>query len=210
MTHRQRSGRVCSLPACNRKHEGLGYCSFHYRRHKRGIPLDAPYYYNHSRITTCKFKGCDEIKKAKGYCNTHYHQQRKGLPVTPIKKLLSTEGHCEAPECTNPIKAKRLCGCHYKRMREGRPLDTPYRSRPKKPRRECSVNNCQRLATRKGMCGLHMRRWLRGDRGDKLERPIERYRKHGMLGIMAGHDYSKGRPHRDYAPSIPTTPEDLL
>ena len=199
--------RLCSMPACNRPHEGLGYCSFHYRRHKRGIPLDAPYYYNHSRITTCKFKGCDEVKKAKGYCNTHYQQYRKGRPITPIKSLCSTDGECIVPTCSNPVKAKFLCGCHYKRSREGRPMSAPYQYRPDrmyKPKVRCKVKGCQSNARRNGMCGVHDSRWRRGDRGARLERPSHKQRKTGMMAIMAGHDYSKTRPHREYAPSTPT------
>ncbi|WP_147383928.1 hypothetical protein [Noviherbaspirillum sedimenti] len=34
--------RSCSLPDCNRKHYGLGYCSRHWQQHRAGIELPSP------------------------------------------------------------------------------------------------------------------------------------------------------------------------
>lgn len=34
--------RSCSLPDCNRKHYGLGYCSRHWQQHRSGIELPSP------------------------------------------------------------------------------------------------------------------------------------------------------------------------
>lgn len=145
-----------------------------------------PYYFNNSRETTCKFEGCNRPKKAFKLCNAHYQQLRRGQTLRPILIRESTDGPCSIIGCLRKVQAKHLCGMHYKRKQYGKPMTVPYRWRPSKAVKViCEVPGCDRLADHNKMCNAHDTRWRRGDRGERLTRPIKR--KSIMMTMMANH-----------------------
>jgi hypothetical protein len=63
--------RICSMPGCERKHYGHGYCHMHHQRWKRlGTPELPP-------RRTCSFPGCGAPHKCQGWCGKHYQRWLK-------------------------------------------------------------------------------------------------------------------------------------
>jgi hypothetical protein len=70
--------RHCQHPDCERRHHAGGYCTTHYRRHRAGIPLDAPRYPNRPTNRTCTIPGCLEKHYALDLCRRHYRAEWDG------------------------------------------------------------------------------------------------------------------------------------
>ena len=72
--------RVCSVEGCEGKHSAKGYCAFHYDRHKRGFPMDAPRGGTRvKRGVPCLVDGCNLLAgRARGMCAGHYARWQRG------------------------------------------------------------------------------------------------------------------------------------
>lgn len=69
----------CSVDQCDRNCVGRGLCEFHYRRYKRGAPLDAPYRAKNLH-PECIIDGCGRPNKARGLCMMHVKRAQNGVP----------------------------------------------------------------------------------------------------------------------------------
>lgn len=66
---------TCSIPSCELRVEGRGWCSTHYQRWQRhGDPLGGKHYKPRKvRLPApCSVDGCEKVKRTKGLCTTHY------------------------------------------------------------------------------------------------------------------------------------------
>lgn len=69
----------CSVEDCGRPHVAQGLCEAHYRRKRRGKPLEPPI---SERGRTCSVEACAEPHVARGFCSKHYRRwQRWGDPL---------------------------------------------------------------------------------------------------------------------------------
>lgn len=81
----------CLVPTCGRTVIAIGLCDSHYRRHRRGVPLDKPLRQRRPGAT-CSVDGCDRKHAADGYCQAHWRRNRNGLDVSaPITSKLVTD-----------------------------------------------------------------------------------------------------------------------
>ena len=155
----------------------------HYARKRQGIPLDWPRYYNVNRNVDCEFSGCEREVKAKGLCRAHYQQRYvRKLPLMPIRHREPNDLICDFDGCSERAIGKRFCSLHYGRNKFGRRMDAPVGWQPPRPNKRaiCEISECSNYARRNGMCVVHHTRWRRGDRGERLARPLR-----GRSGIKS-------------------------
>ncbi len=102
--------RRCSLPDCNEKHCGLGYCNKHYLRFKKyGDPYQTKF------IESCTIPECKKKHASHGLCAMHYARVRN----TGTTELIAGPTICK--ECDELIYKSELC---FKHWYEKRPLYT--------------------------------------------------------------------------------------
>lgn len=118
--------KICSEDQCEQKHKAKGYCDFHLRRFKRGIPFDKPKLQK-SKTGLCEIEGCFEIHEAKGYCRLHFQRFNRGIPLDKAKRQYSKTGLCEVKRCEKKHLAKGYCKFHLRRFELGVSLDEPKR-----------------------------------------------------------------------------------
>ena len=82
-----RRGAVCSIPGCDERHGGKGFCRNHLGRFDRhGDPLAG----RPSPRTGCAVPGCEEVHNAHGLCQHHCYVRRrapcemKGAKLAPF------------------------------------------------------------------------------------------------------------------------------
>jgi hypothetical protein len=72
----------CGVPGCQLRVYARSYCSAHYRRHRRGMPLDAPVQPRRKEKVTCMVSDCPTHAVSRGYCAAHYARfHRYGDPL---------------------------------------------------------------------------------------------------------------------------------
>ena len=113
-------GRLCTVPRCDRKHWGLGYCHKHHAQWVRLgkiLPRDKEY---GRRVgpRPCSVEGCDKMYHsdkgcAKGMCSRHYQQVRTHGRLTPELEHAPKADACSALGCTKPVFSKCACSKHY-------------------------------------------------------------------------------------------------
>ena len=59
----------CKELGCSKPVKARGWCSMHYGRFQRGVPLDGPV-----GAQKCQVEGCDKKNYAKGWCWQHQRQ----------------------------------------------------------------------------------------------------------------------------------------
>lgn len=109
---------ICSVPDCDRETAAKELCDPHYRRQKKGQPLDTPLRtYGNSG---CSIKGCKYEHAALGLCHFHWKQsknpprfkQRTAKEVKAIRKLradgVSLAGIAKKFGCSAST-VKRIC-----------------------------------------------------------------------------------------------------
>ncbi|GJJ22298.1 HNH endonuclease signature motif containing protein [Mycolicibacterium mageritense] len=65
--------RTCSIDGCDRKHYGRGLCNAHYKRQRKGKPVDDRPLRVH--YEECTVDGCDRKPSGgRGLCGLHYHR----------------------------------------------------------------------------------------------------------------------------------------
>lgn len=111
----------CTSEKCERPQVSRGYCTVHYDRMKRGVPLDAPIrpYARHGPRSACATNGCGARVQAKGLCKSCYQTARYRGDITTLA--------CNVPGCATNVRAAGYCGRHYARVRAGVSLDAPTR-----------------------------------------------------------------------------------
>ena len=118
------TSRLCSVPGCDKRHFGKGYCSFHYQRwSKFGDPLEG----GPKRLTkyppgaVCSISGCKKPIKGLGYCGPHYKRLlRHGDPTAgrashaepgaPLAFIMDTALPHVGDDCLIWPFANRGCG----------------------------------------------------------------------------------------------------
>lgn len=82
MIVRSKKSFKCSIEGCDRDRPGAkGYCSSHYSRLIRGIPLEMPMVKYKRLIPSCAVEGCNRKYYMKGYCEKHHSRLSRGKPV---------------------------------------------------------------------------------------------------------------------------------
>lgn len=66
--------RTCSVPGCEAKHYGHGYCDKHTKRIKR---LGTPNLESKAGRYRCSEEGCDRQRRSRGLCNMHVQRVRR-------------------------------------------------------------------------------------------------------------------------------------
>jgi hypothetical protein len=66
-----RTGKPCKIGGCDRHAVGLGMCSAHYQRARKGLSLDAAIVRRRAVHPACKIDGCEMPSHVRGYCNMH-------------------------------------------------------------------------------------------------------------------------------------------
>ena len=96
--------RRCSIPDCNEKHCGLGYCNKHYLRFKKyGDPYQTKF------IEFCTIAGCGKKHASHGLCSMHYARVRN----TGTTELIAGPTICKKDECDELIYKSELCFKHW-------------------------------------------------------------------------------------------------
>lgn len=106
-----------------------------------------------SRAPLCAIKDCPRKAAAskRGLCQ-RCHRERKlaGLPLPPDRRRLTPIKTCATPGCdrTNDKHAFNgvRCNMHYRRRRKAQKLAAGEL---------CSVDNCEKPAVARGLCGTH-------------------------------------------------------
>lgn len=128
---------TCSVPGCEKKHWGKGYCAMHYSRVRVHGSTELP---EGSLPGKCKIPGCENTLARYGYCRKHL------LPLYATKKATSDEPKCCHPNCEIIVYAKRLCRKHY---------TTPITVVEKTKQHRCSVSNCPDNAKHRSDAGRY-------------------------------------------------------
>lgn len=95
---------------CSNGHYGLGYCHFHWRRAKKGVPLNQP---KIKRLAPeCSVETCTHKPLAKDLCGAHYQQKYRGDEFRDVARYRE----CPIPDCGRNSKSAvtDLCKVHYK------------------------------------------------------------------------------------------------
>lgn len=126
---------TCSVDGCISPHMAKGFCSMHYMRNRKGIPLDRP-----KRVRgLCSVENCGRPHAAKGYCDGHFRQSKRGRPLSDIKASGKTgrmRPECTFTGCTRAHRAGGFCNAHYQQKCKGQELrqlreDISWRIYPK-------------------------------------------------------------------------------
>jgi hypothetical protein len=115
----------CSVPGCQRRHVSKGYCSAHYQRHRKGLPLEAPIVKRvygtaakrlRARVRIDKLTGCHlwtGFRNSDGYgqmrvggVNRTTHRIAWEAAHGPIPEGMVVMHTCDNPPCCNPAHLK--------------------------------------------------------------------------------------------------------
>ena len=120
----------CKHLSCLNKPVSLGFCDYHYRRFKRGTPLDEPRGQKLSEIKTCSVENCDRRQSCNGLCKTHAARRAAGKSLSdPIKPrhVGASKEWCSAPNCQlkarGAVKGNFYCSFHVSRAVDDVELD---------------------------------------------------------------------------------------
>lgn len=102
---------TCKVPWCERERRALGYCFAHYKRHRKGQDMDAPF---KGAPQKCKALSCHREALAKGYCNAHYIRLANGSDMLAAIRKRSATGVCDVPGCGRKHMGHGLCANHYR------------------------------------------------------------------------------------------------
>lgn len=79
--------RTCSIDGCDRRHFGRGYCNAHYKRWRKGLPMDGSRPPKAQRF--CSVPECGQPVDALGWCKKHYQRWKlSGDPLANLRDLL--------------------------------------------------------------------------------------------------------------------------
>jgi len=114
---RKPKGRTCSIPGCDRKHQGRGFCEGHLRRFiATGDPGPAEFEPRVPRGNACHVADCGRRRYAKGMCELHYRRMREygslDVPEHPawVSEPTYTAVHLRIRAQRGPAK-DNTCGC---------------------------------------------------------------------------------------------------
>lgn len=99
----------CSVETCENFPKIKGFCSFHYYRQVKGIPVDlqVPIY-----PEFCTVDGCSKPHRSLGLCSAHYQRYRNGHDLSaPLRYAHSTEP-CSVQGCKALHYGKGFCQKH--------------------------------------------------------------------------------------------------
>lgn len=84
--------RTCSVPRCEKKHVGHGYCGMHlYRWRRHGDPGEAERRQAPPlNGATCSIAGCSEPAQSRGWCNKHWLRWRRNGDPLVVKRDWTT------------------------------------------------------------------------------------------------------------------------
>lgn len=74
---------------------------------------------------------------------------------------------CKAKSCVKKSHAKNYCPTHLSRLNRGKDIDAPIRKVSKRISSVCTLENCDRPYSCKGLCGFHYKRQRTGVPLDK-------------------------------------------
>lgn len=158
----------CLVDGCDKRGGYTGHCSFHARRARQGIPLNAPRY--NMPNGPCVVDGCDRQAETKrGWCRAHYNRWRRTGEVGQgdIREWVAIDpaATCSVDGCDSPVVSREWCNRHYKQWLNRKPfVSTPRPVVTVNLGRSCSVEDCPRWARSRGLCQAHyhqQRRQLR-------------------------------------------------
>ena len=210
--------RFCKVPGCGRDHLAKDMCSLHYEQQRRAALPQAPPVlcvdcrvdisergHRAERCEPCQERhkhnlllrrrevivqatpervcvGCGGVlaksKRAGAVFCTRDCKNLHGQPGFPI---------CDRDNCERPAAGVRggLCGMHAARKRRGADMDA---APGWMMGRVCSIDGCARAPSGRGMCPTHWTRWRKGDRGERLARPIPERRQRIAVCLSSGCD----------------------
>lgn len=90
----------CSVAICDKPERSRGYCTGHYQRLCKGLPVDVPL--RERNLKFCIIPGCSSKTKARNRCNRHYEELRS-FESEP----------CILDRCERPSSFTGLCTRHY-------------------------------------------------------------------------------------------------
>lgn len=102
---------------------------------------------------TCLYEDCNERAQSRGFCNKHYQRElRKQRAAERTIKRCAEDG------CDREVRTERdLCARHHAKT-VAREAAASRPSREPQPKSPCSVEGCDRTASRKGVCQNHYRK----------------------------------------------------
>jgi hypothetical protein len=163
-----RSTEPCTVEGCERRQQGLGLCSMHYRRLKKTGEVGPAEPLIQRRGSECSIDGCTARVKGRGLCSKHISRLvRHGDPLAERVAPVAERGKrsCGIDGCDRPHYARGWCSMHYTRWRaHGDPEFVVKRHGVNDG--PCSVDGCERPADEAGMCSNH--NYYRRKYGDPL------------------------------------------
>ena len=162
--------KACSVEGCARKHRARGLCQRHYYLSwKKGSsppssprePRHVPVHRKPRAFKACDVEGCPRPLVARGLCGTHYSAARASgeLALLAVERPTS----CKVEGCESSFSMKLgYCNRHYIRLRRFGDANYPAKDikKPHEPARICLAENCDGVASRRGMCTRHYARFM--------------------------------------------------
>ena len=98
----------CRADDCTRDVHGLGYCTMHYQRARKGRPLNGTYK-GWRQSPVCTIDGCTKPSHSASLCGMHYARKRQGravdapVPVRPTVRDEQGRKHCNTCQTWQPL-----------------------------------------------------------------------------------------------------------
>ena len=102
---------ACKVDWCERNAHTLGYCVAHYKRHRKGRDMNAPF---KGVPIKCSVPSCHRDAIAKGLCNAHYIRAKNGTEMNRAIRKREVGRRCSAPGCGRKHMAQGFCANHYR------------------------------------------------------------------------------------------------
>lgn len=100
--------KKCKVRGCNRKYSAKGFCQAHYRRDRRGMPLNKAFRRGRIKFRGCSVPKCSNEHYGLSLCHSHYNSRR-----TTTQASIIDAPECLVPNCGLTHMAKGMCAHHY-------------------------------------------------------------------------------------------------
>ncbi|MBL3664521.1 HNH endonuclease [Streptomyces sp. M2CJ-2] len=107
--------RSCVIDDCTRPYAAKGFCVMHYKRARKGQPLDAPAL-GSGKAAGCRVEGCERPYHGNGYCGAHLQRLVRTGDPEGLRRL--PRAGCLIDGCGEPHWGQGYCSLHYGRVRQ--------------------------------------------------------------------------------------------